>query len=362
LVINLFSNQAVTWDTKVTNRIWLWLITPEIQLANPKPQPIFLPFSTLFFTCVGLNASWAVAKKGSWQLLLLLTLATALGVLQNGLGIGLAKLLGQSPLLGVICGSLTLTGGPSTAIGFANEFENLGFAAAGTVGAASAMFGIVAASILGGAFGTYLIGSRKIETQAGSTSLKTETTTQTSWLVHILILLLCVKLGAWVGYFLTEWRLVFPVYIGAMLVAVAIRNAFDLAGKSVIDTDRVNRIAGVLLGIFLSMAMASLNLIQLKSLAGPMLVILSAQVVLVLIFARGVTYFAMGKDYNAAVVSAGHVGFGLGITPNAVATMDVLTDRFGPATRAVLCVTIVGAFLIDFTNAWVITLTLNLLK
>jgi ESS family glutamate:Na+ symporter len=181
-------------------------------------------------------------------------------------------------------------------------------------------------------------------------------------LFHVLVLLACVKAGAWLSYGLQSTGARFPVYMGAMLLAVVVRNGMDLVWDGAIRTEVISAIAAIVLGLFLAMAMMSLNLIALRSLAGPMLLILAAQVVLMLAFAWLVTFNCTGRDYDAAVTSAGHVGFGLGITPNAVATMDVLTSKFGPSPRALLIVTIVGGFLIDFTNALVLTGWLNWVK
>ena len=362
LVINISGLARFTPNNKVTARAWNWIITPEPQLKKSPALPIYLPLSTAFFCCVGLNASWAVAKKGSWQLLLMLGLATLLGVFQNFLGVAMARSLHQSPLLGLICGSVTLTGGPSTALGFADTFQRAGFPAADVVGAAAAMFGIVTASLLAGAFGGQIIRHLKLK-PGGEISEKKATAADTgSLLRHIVILLICMKLGAWLSFGLVAIKVPLPVYMGGMILAVIFRNLTDLGDTPLIKTQTVQKIGSVCLALFLAMAMASLNLMQLKTLAIPMLAILSAQVVLMLIFALGITYVFMGRDYDAAVMSAGHVGFGLGITPNAVATMDVLEKKFGPSPRAVLIVTVVGAFLIDFTNSLIITLHLNFMQ
>jgi ESS family glutamate:Na+ symporter len=179
---------------------------------------------------------------------------------------------------------------------------------------------------------------------------------------HLLIVLICIKLGAWLSLGISALHIPLPVYMGAMLVAVAVRNICDTTGKPRIETNAVQAIASLCLALFLATAMASLDLLKLKTLALPMLVILGSQIVLMILFALLVTYVVMGRDYDAAVMAAGHVGFGLGITPNAVATMDVLEQKFGAAPRAVLIVTVVGAFLIDFTNSLIITLHLNWLQ
>jgi ESS family glutamate:Na+ symporter len=165
-----------------------------------------------------------------------------------------------------------------------------------------------------------------------------------------------------VSHFIQEAKITFPVYIGAMLLGVLVRNALDLAGARWIRSGIINALASVTLGIFLTIAMMSLNLIELANTALPMLVILAVQVGFVALFARFVTFQVMGRDFDAAVMAGGHCGFGLGATPNAVANMKALVERFGPAPRAFLVVPIVGAFLIDFVNALNITFFLNVVK
>jgi glutamate:Na+ symporter, ESS family len=375
LLINLSGSAKLNLANKVTTKAWNWIITPETQLKKSPAVPIYLPLSTAFFCCVGLNASWSVAKKGSWQLLLFLGLATFLGVLQNILGIAMCRGMHQNPLLGLICGSVTLTGGPSTALGLASKFQEAGFAAADVVGAAAAMFGIVAASLLAGAFGGYLIRTLKLRpTAASAISARSQTRTgfvsrvklvlsdRPASLKHFLVILICMKLGAWISYGLNAHKINLPVYMGGMILAILWRNITDQETRFKIQTETVQAIASVCLGLFLVMAMSSLNLMQLKSLAVPMLAILIAQVLVMLVFALAITFVIMGRDYDAAVISAGHVGFGLGITPNAVATMDILEQKFGPSPRAILIVTIVGGFLIDITNNIIITLHMNYLQ
>ncbi len=377
LVINLLSGGQLTIHTRVPERIWSWLITPEPEWLKSPSLPVFLPFSTAFFCCVGLNASWRVARKSGRQILLLLAAATVLGIFQNFLGIAVCRWLGQSPLLGVLCGSVTLTGGPSTALGFAGDFEHAGLPAAGTIGAASAMFGIVCASLLAGFFGGQLVrGMRLRPAPEDSPKITASRARSLCWfghcrvlagsgrtvLLHLLILLACMKFGAWLSYGLKSLGLTFPVYMGAMLLGILIRNISDLTPRPFIHTHVVQSLGGFSLGLFLAMATAGLNLMELRTLAGPMLTILALQVPLTLIFALVVTFIIMGRNYDAAIMAAGHVGFGLGITPNAVATVDVLTQKFGPSANGLLAVTTVGAFLIDFTNALVIAVQMNLLK
>ncbi|HWQ91942.1 MAG TPA: sodium/glutamate symporter, partial [Clostridia bacterium] len=179
---------------------------------------------------------------------------------------------------------------------------------------------------------------------------------------HLLLLLVCIKVGAWVSFFIQQAGLTFPVYIGAMVVGLVVRNAVDLGGRRWIKTELIDTIASVMLAIFLAIAMMSLNLMELAEAALPMLIILTAQVVVMALYARYVTFPALGRDFDAAVMAGGHCGFGLGATPNAVANMKSLVECFGPAPRAFLVVPIVGSFLIDLVNAINITSFLNYLK
>jgi ESS family glutamate:Na+ symporter len=179
---------------------------------------------------------------------------------------------------------------------------------------------------------------------------------------HVLLVLVCIKAGASVSHFIELSGLKFPPHIGAMVLGVVLRNVFDLGGRSWIRSETVDVIASLCLAFFLTVAMMSLNLGELTNAAVPMLVILSVQVVVMALFATWVTFRVMGRDYDAAVMAAGHCGFGLGATPNAVANMKSLVDRFGPAPRAFLIIPLVGAVLIDFANSLNITLFLNLVR
>jgi ESS family glutamate:Na+ symporter len=176
-----------------------------------------------------------------------------------------------------------------------------------------------------------------------------------------LVLLVCIKGGAWVSYFIQQTNITFPVYMGALLLGVVVRNAVDAWDGRAVSTEIVDTLASVALGLFLSIAMLSLNLSELANTALPMLIILAAQVMLMGLFAGFVTFPLMGRSYDAAIMSAGQIGFGLGATPNAVANMKALAEKFGPSPRAFLVVPVVGGFLIDFLNAVIITVFLNFL-
>lgn len=376
LLFNL-AGGSVTFATKTDASWWTWLVTTEIDWQKRPALDVNRPFLVAFFTCIGLNASWSLVKKGSVQVLLFLALAGGLAIFQNVIGVGLAKLLGVSPLLGLVCGSVSMTGGHGTALGFAADLEKAGLNAAGVVGVAAATFGLVAGGLLGGPVGGGLIRKFGLKTSAPAsvhlesgaaaatgilTDLKTLALQGKIFGIHLLVLLACVKLGTWVSFFIQKTGITFPVYIGAMLLGVGLRNAIEFSGGRWIKTELVDTLASVTLGIFLAIAMMSLNLIELASAAGPMLIILALQVIVMALFARFITYRMMGRDFDAAVMAGGHCGFGLGATPNAVANMKALVERYGPAPRAFLVVPIVGAFLIDFVNATNITIFLNLFK
>lgn len=365
------------FQSTVTAPWWTWITTIEPEWATTPAKGVNLPFLVGFFTCIGLNASWLLVKRGSLQVLLFLLIAGILAVLQNGIGVGLALAMGESPLLGLICGSPTMTGGHGTALGFAGEFAKAGLEAAPVIGVAAATFGLVAGGLLGGPIGGSLIQRRKLQSTAslathlesGQTGLsgiladlRALFTGGKAVLLHLLLLLACIKLGAWASFFIQKSGITFPVYIGAMLLGVCVRNVLDLAGWRWIQSEIVDLLASVSLAFFLTMAMMSLNLVELAGTALPMLIILLVQVGFMAAFAWFVTFKLMGRDYDAAVIAGGHCGFGMGATPNAVANMKALVERFGPAPRAFLVVPLVGGFLIDLVNATNITLFLNLLK
>ncbi len=368
---------AAKFETGVSAQWWTWLVLTEPEWIKAPSKNVNLPFLVAFFTCIGLNASWSLVRKSSLQVLVFLGIASVLAVVQNLIGVGLAKLLGVSPLLGLVCGSVTMTGGHGTALGFAADLEKAGLANAAVVGVAAATFGLVTGGLIGGPLGGALILKRGLKPnvaaqthlesgQAGASGiipdLKALAGFGKSFFVHLLLLLVVIKLGAWVSFAIQQTKITFPVYMGAMLLGVVTRNVLELAGARWVKTEIIDTLASVALGIFLAIAMMSLNLIELANAAVPMLIILAVQVLVMALFAWLITFRVMGRDFDGAVMAGGHCGFGLGATPNAVANMKALVERFGPAPRAFLVLPIVGAFLIDFVNAMNITAFLNLLK
>jgi ESS family glutamate:Na+ symporter len=336
------------------------------------------PFMVAFFTTIGLGASLVLLKKGGPQVAWFWLLASVLAVAQNAVGVGLASVMGVSPLLGLIAGSITMTGGHGTGAAFGQLMQDqYQMTGAVTLAMAAATFGLVSGGLMGGPIGTRLLSlfnlrssggapaplARKAEGRSRDEEIDVEpegpAPTAYTLLQMLTIILACMALGSmlssWLGRFVT-----LPGYIGAMLVAAVARNLADASGLFRIDSRTVDDLGTIALSLFLTMALMTLRLWELFELALPMMVILTAQVAMVGAFAYWITFRVMGRDYDAAVMSAGHCGFGLGATPNAVANMGALVERFGPAPRAFLVLPMVGAFFIDFSNAIIITTFLNL--
>ncbi len=381
--INLSGWAQIVVQTKVATGWWTWLVTPEVQWFERPQKGISLPFLMGFFGCIGLGATWQQVRQGSYGLFLFWMIATVFAVCQNFLGVILAKLLGESPILGIICGGVTLTGGHGTALGFAKTLEQAGFPAAATVGAAAATFGLVFASLTGGPVATRLIQKYRLATpseerdespsEVASSSeavsnrgfiwqLRRFLSLGSAAVVHLIVLAAVIKLGAWLSYFLQQQDLVFPAAMGAMIVGLTIRNTLDLSGWKVIRSDLVSLLGSLILSVFLAIELTGLNLLDLVSSAVPMLVILLAQVVFAVVFTSIVVFRLMGRDYEAAVFASGLCGFGLGSTSSAMANMDTLVRRFEPAPRALIIVPTVGGLLVDFMNTISITSFLNVFK
>ena len=349
------------------------------------------PLQTAFFTTIGLSATLTLLCEGGWRMGFFWLIATLTAVVQNVVGVVLAVALGAPALLGIICGALTLTGGPSTGLGWAAKFEEYGVAGAGAPIIAAAVFGIFVACLVGNPVATWLIRRRKLATahEAGHMTVAAE---EEFWalsptvaageeceakgedektadahaltgpvLLHNLLLILAL-MGA--GALLSKWigqtGVVLPDYIGAMVLAAVVRNLDERTGWLKLNARAVEALGGIALALFLVIALMSLELWRLAGLALPMLIILSVQVVVMVAYAVFVTFPLMGRDYEAAVTTSGHVGFGLGTTANAVANMEALTARYRSAPRSFLVVPVVGAFFIDLSNSLVITAFFNL--
>ena len=340
------------------------------------------PLMIAFFTTIGFGASLSLLRVGGPQVLLFSVLCTVLAVFQNLIGAGLAWMMGLHPLFGVLNGSVTLTGGPATGLAFAPLFEQAGVAGASSVAVAAAMVGIVSGGLIGGPVGTWLVERHKLAVSRGTAARTAdgqlaaqivedqlhdpvthapsgEDEESYALLKAIVVILVAMWAGSWVSGRLQALGFTLPAYIGAMLVASVIRNVDDATRVIGLSQRTIDDIGNVALSLFLVLALMTLRLWELAGLAGPMVVILAAQVALIAAVCIWPVFPAMGKDYDSAVMSGGLCGFMLGTTANAMANMKALADRFGPAPRAFLVVPMVGAFFIDFVNAVLITFCLN---
>ena len=347
-----------------------WQITP-IRFDTGLGQPLMIAF----FTGIGFNASATLLKIGGRQILLFLGLASGLAVIQNLLGVGMAKAFGLPPLFGVVTGSATLAGGPATGLAFAPLFASAGVQGAKSVALANAMAGIVCGSILGAPLAAMLIerlGLQPAKVARADANAPVATAALSAkqrfvdpayaGLKSLVFMLIAMGIGAWISTGIGMLGLTLPAYIGAMLAGAVIRNIDDHFGWFGLSTCSMEMIGNISLSLFLVMALMDLHLWDLSGMAAPLLVNLALQTVLVVALCCWPLLQLMGRDYDAAVMASGFTGFMLGNTANAMACMSSLTERFGPAPRAFLVAPVVGAFLIDFTNAVIITVFVNVWK
>lgn len=329
----------------------------------------------VFFTTIGFSASFEMLKRGGIGVLLFLGVAVGLVIIQNGVGASLAYMLGESPLLGLAAGSISLTGGHGTAGAFGPVLENLGVKGALPAAIAAATWGLVAGCMIGGPLGTYLMKKHKITGPSHSQSIVHENFNQDELeenkhhsgnylfdlgMYAVVLLSICMGVGTLIITGLQKLNIVVPAYLGAMLAAAVVRNIIDMRGYRYPKAE-LEKIGEISLGFFLVLALMSMKLWELADIAGPLLIILVVQTAVMFLYAAFVTFRVMGKDYDAVVMSAGHCGFGMGATPNAMANMQSFTEANGPSPKAFFVIPLVGSLFIDFFNAIVITTFIGVL-
>lgn len=325
------------------------------------------PAMIVFFTTVGLGASLELVKKGGIQVALFWLIATVIALGQNAISIVLSKLLHINPLMALLSGSISMIGGHGTGAAFGQLFEQqYGIDGALTAAMAAATFGLVIGGLIGGPIGKKLIEKNNLDPQPDQYGNKQkgeqeERLNYQSIFKTFMVILLAMSFGSVVEKFFDSLNFTLPAYISAMIIAALILNLGEATGKWEINSKANNLIGSIGLNIFLSMALMSLRLWELADIAGPMFVILIAQAMFMALMAYFVVFKLMNKDYDGAVLSGGICGFGMGATPNGVANMEAIVDKFGAAPRAFFVLPIVGAFLIDFTNAIIITTVANLI-
>ena len=322
----------------------------------------------LFFTSVGFQANLKVLKSGGKALAIFLGLVIALIFMQNLLAVGVSHLIGLDSLVGLCTGSIPMVGGHGTAGAFGPVLEDFNVQGATTICTAAATFGLVAGSLIGGPIGKRLIEKKHlldtIVTEDDSLLIEEEKKHErhsNMYAAAVFQLILAVGLGTIISELLTKTGLTFPIYIGAMIVAAIVRNVGEYSGKFDIYMGEINNLGGICLSLFLGIAMITLKLWQLAELALPLMILLGAQLLLIFLYTYFVVFRVMGKDYDAAVLAAGTCGFGMGATPNAMANMQVLCDRYAPSVKAYLLVPLIGSLFADFINSLVITLFINII-
>ncbi|MED4700589.1 sodium/glutamate symporter [Lysinibacillus capsici] len=325
-------------------------------------------FMITFFTTIGLGASFKLVKLGGKLLIIYWLACGFLALMQNVIGVSLASLMGIHPLIGMMAGTVSMEGGHGAAAAFGQTLEDLGISSAMTIGAAAATCGLVAGGLIGGPIVKYLVGKYNLtpdeqESEEVQYENKHEQITSDSFFTQVLLITFCMAVGTYVGTLFSEATgFVLPGYVGAMFVAVLVRNIMDKFKPEAINMKSISLIGDVTLGVFLSMALMSIKLWEIADLALPLFIIVFAQVFFIVVFSIFVLFKLLGKNYDAAVMVAGFAGHGLGATPNAMANMSAVVQRFGPSKKAFLVVPIVGAFLIDVFGIPIIITTINLFK
>ena len=351
-------------------------------------------FMLAFFTSVGFQCDLRVIKKGGKPLIVMLVLLVILITAQNLTAVGLTRLLGVNPLIGMAAGSISMTGGHGTAGGFASVLEGMGLQGAGTFGMAAATFGLIAGSMMGGPLAEKIISKKLVHEQmqepdeeidpamsgiesdeaSPSGRAKRVSTNEQEFQLYAkasYCILLVMGGGTVLSWLFAKMGVTFPTYFGALILAALARNLLGLIrykeegrwqkGEKLLDMERIVSVGNICLSMFLGMAMVSLRLWELQSLALPVIVILSSQVVLMALFAYYLAFPLLGRNYDAAILCAGLCGFGLGATPNAMANMSAVCYKFRYTVRPFLIVPIIGAMFTDLINTGIITFFLSLL-
>lgn len=333
-------------------------------------------FMLIFFSSIGLSADFARLKQGGLPLVIFLVVVGVFILVQNVIGVGLATALGLDPLVGLITGSITLTGGHGTGAAWGKIFvEKYNISNAVEIAMASATFGLVAGGLIGGPVARRLVNkmkrspihsSQKVDNSdeysddTFETSKTVRRITSSSAIETMALFAACLAFSSVMINVFPNSGL--PQFVWALGFGVVLRNVLTLVFKFDMFDRAIDIFGNASLSLFLAIALMSIKLWELADLAGPMLIILLIQTVVMIFYAYFVTYTLMGKDYDAAILSAGHCGFGLGATPTAVANMQSVTETFGPSHKAFLIVPLVGAFFVDILNLGAISWFIDFLK
>ena len=351
-------------------------------------------FMLAFFTSVGFQSDLKVLKQGGKLLIIMLVLLLVIIALQNLMPMGITRLMDVDPLIGMASGSIAMTGGHGTAGGFARVLEGMGLHGAGTIGMAAATFGLIAGSMIGGPLAERIIHTKLTHEQMqpqdeeidpAMAGIESDEASPTGRAKRISTneqefqqyakasygIILVMGGGTLLSWLLAKTGITFPTYFGALILAAIVRNTIGFISykddgkwekaEKLLDMERIISVGNICLSLFLGMAMISLKLWELQSLALPLIVILVSQVLMIALFAYFVAFPLLGRDYDAAVLCAGICGFGLGATPNAMANMSAVCYKYRYAVKPFLIVPIIGAMFADLINTGMITFFLNIL-
>lgn len=342
--------------------------------------PLQNTFMLMFFATVGLAANYTQLLKGGAKVLLFLAIASVYIVIQNGVGVTLASALGLEPLMGLIAGSITLSGGHGTGAAWSQTFTDLyGIENTLEIAMASATFGLIIGGLIGSPVAQRLVDKHQFESAYGRGSKTHERfpelvtyneneedkVTAKKVIEKLFFLLICVT-GAkyveqWVSAYQIKWLMI-PDFVYALFIGVIITNLLEVSKIRKLDAETIDMLGTVSLSLFLAMALMSLKLWNIFDLAIPFLLILAVQSLVLALFTYYVTFRVMGRNYDAAVIAGGHCGFGLGATPTAVMNMGSIVNRFGPSPQAFMVVPIVGAFFIDIVNLLILQGFISFIK
>lgn len=324
-------------------------------------------FMVAFFTTIGLGASFALIKLGGKILIIYWLACGCLALLQNVIGVGMASMFGMNPLMGVVMGAASMEGGHGGVTAYGTTIEEMGVNGALSIGLASATLGLISGGLVGGPVVQNLIRKYNLKptdsvvTSKRSVDIPEESIDANQFIRTSAVIVFCMAIGSLLGdWFTNTTGFALPGYVGAMFLAVIVRNVIEGVKPEVINL-KVNGIIGdITLAVFLSMALMSINFAEITGNVVPIIATLIVQVIAIVLFGRFILFKLLGKSYDSAVMVAGFLGHGLGATPNAMANMDSVTKLFGPSQRAFLIVPVVGAFLIDVFSVPIIIMTINL--
>lgn len=328
------------------------------------------PLMLAFFASIGLNADFASLKKGGGTLIKFLVIVGIFLIIQNLIGVGLATGLGQNPLLGLLGGSITMSGGHGTGAAWASTFKDAPYLLSNglELAVACATFGLILGGLVGGPVARFLINTYNLTPKhqedehlsAFESPAKQRLITASSFVESLALIAIALFVGTKIGDLLKGTAFNLPTFVWCLFVGVILRNTLSAFKVHQVFEREVSVIGNVSLSLFLASALMTLKLWELANLALPLLILLVAQTIAMVLYAIFVTFRTMGKDYDAAVLAAGHCGFGLGATPTAIVNMQAITQHYGQSHVAFIVVPMVGAFFIDILNAFVIKFFLSL--